>query len=127
MSFFTFNIIGNALDAYQEAQNVVSDNIANVSTPGASQQVADVTQAIPIDASPFYSENLGTVNTQGEGAVVNQITRIHQNSYDSLFRGASSSQYFYTNEQQQLSNVQSDFGEPSNGVNSAYARAADRR
>jgi flagellar hook-associated protein 1 FlgK len=121
MSFFSFNIIGNAIDAYQEAQNVVSDNIANVSTAGASQQVANVTQAIPIDGSPFYSENTGTVNTQGEGAVVNQITRIHQNSYDQLYRGASSSQYYYTNEQQQLSNVQSNFGEPNSGINSAFS------
>jgi len=121
MSFFSFNIVGNALDAYQEAQNVTSDNIANVATPGASRQSAVVTQAIPIVGSPFYGSNTGSVGTQGEGAVVNQITRIHQDSYDGLFRGATSSQYFYTTEQQQLTNLQSNFGEPSNGVNTAYA------
>jgi flagellar hook-associated protein 1 FlgK len=121
MSFFAFNVIGNALNAYQEAENVTADNIANVSTPGASQQSAVVSEAVPISGSPFYSAHIGTPGTQGEGAMVSQITRIHQDSYDALFRGASSSQYYYTNEQQQLANVQSNFGEPNNGINSAYA------
>jgi flagellar hook-associated protein 1 FlgK len=121
MSFFSFNTIGNALAAYQEAENVTADNIANVSTPGASQQVADITEAPPISASPFYQAHIGSPGTQGEGVMVSQITRIHQNSYDGLFRGASSSQYFFTSEQQQLSNVQTNFGEPNNGVNSAYS------
>lgn len=119
MSFFSMNTIGNALSAYQEAENVTSNNIANVSTPGASQQSADLVEAGPISASPFYPSHL-TGGTEGEGVMVNQITRIHQDSYDTLFRGATSSQYFYTNEQQQLSNVQSNFGEPNNGVNTAY-------
>ena len=121
MSFFSFNLIGNALDAYTQAENVTANNIANVGTPGASRQAAVVSEAIPISGSPFYSSHTGSPGTQGEGAVVNQITRIHQNSYDGLFRGASSSQYFFTSEQQQLSNLQSNFGEPNNGVNSAYA------
>jgi flagellar hook-associated protein 1 FlgK len=121
MSFFGFNLIGNALDAYTQAQNVTADNIANVATPGASRQSADITEAIPISGSPFYASHLGSPGTRGEGAVVNQIARIHQNSFDGLFRGASSSQYFYSTSQQQLSSLQSNFGEPSNGVNSAYA------
>jgi flagellar hook-associated protein 1 FlgK len=121
MSFFSFNTVGNALDAYQQALSVTSDNIANVGTPGASRQVADVTQAIPVSGSPFYSAHLGQPGTRGEGAVVNQITRIHQDSYAALFRGASSSQYYYTTEQKQLTTLQSNFGEPSAGVNTAYA------
>jgi flagellar hook-associated protein 1 FlgK len=121
MSFFSFNLVGNALSAFQEAETVTSDNIANVSTPGASRESADITEAAPISASPFYAAHIGSPGTQGEGAIVNSITRIHQNSYDGLFRGASSSQYYYTTEQQQLSTLQSNFGEPSNGVNSAYS------
>lgn len=121
MSFFTFNTIGNALGAYQQALGVTSDNIANVATPGASRQAPVVTEAIPISASPFYSAHVGSPGTLGEGAVVNKIARIHQDSYDGLFRGASSSQYFYTTQQTELMDLQSNFGEPSNGVNSAYA------
>ena len=121
MSFFSFNIMGNALDAFQEAQNVTADNISNVSTPGASRQSADITEAVPISGSPFYAAAIGAPSTQGEGAVVAQITRIHADSYDSLFRAASSSQYYYTAQQQQLTNLQNNFGEPNNGVNSAYS------
>ncbi len=121
MSFFTFNIIGNAVDAYQQATNVTSDNIANVATPGASRQSATISEAIPISGSPYYSSHVGGPGTRGEGAVVNEIERIHQDSYDTLFRGASSSQYYYTTEGQQLGSLQSAFGEPNNGVNSAYA------
>jgi flagellar hook-associated protein 1 FlgK len=121
MSFFAFNTIGNALNTFQEAQNVTSDNISNVSTTGASRQEADITQAVPIDGSPFLPGQGGSPGTQGEGAVVKQITRIHQDSYDSLYRGATSSQYFYTEQQSQLTTLQDNFGEPSSGVNTAYS------
>jgi flagellar hook-associated protein 1 FlgK len=121
MSFFAFNLIGNALDSFQEAQNITSDNISNVSTTGASRQEADIVQGVPIAGSPFLPDSGGSPGTQGEGAVVKQITRIHQDSYDGLYRGASSSQYFYTEEQSQLSTLQGNFGEPSNGVNSAFS------
>jgi flagellar hook-associated protein 1 FlgK len=119
MSFFAFNIAGNALDAYQQAENVTSNNIANVSTPGASRQSAEIVEAQPIAASPFGQ--LPTANTLGEGSMVTQITRIHQDSYDGLFRGASSSQYYYTMESQQLTSLQSNFGEPDSGVSSAFS------
>lgn len=121
MSFFSFNIIGNAVDTYQQATNVTADNIANVATPGASRQSAVISEAIPISGSPFYSSHLGSPGTQGEGAVVQQISRIHQDSYDALFRGATGSQNYYTTQQAQLNTLQSNFGEPSNGINSAYS------
>jgi flagellar hook-associated protein 1 FlgK len=120
MSYFSFNIVGNAIDAYTQATDVTANNIANVGTPGASRQSAVVSEAAPIVGSPFLPTNSGQPGTQGEGAVVSQIARIHQNSYDGLFRGASSSQNFYTTEQQQLTSLQSNFGEPANGVNTAY-------
>lgn len=121
MSFFAYNIAGNALDTYQTAENVTSNNIANVSTPGASRQSAEITEATPISGSPFYAAELPAPNTLGEGSVATQITRIHQDSYDGLYRGATSSQYYYTTEQQQLTSLQSAFGEPNNGVSSAFS------
>jgi flagellar hook-associated protein 1 FlgK len=120
MSFFSFNLIGNAIDAFQQASSVTADNISNVATPGASRQTAVIQEAAPISGSPFYASHLGSPGTRGEGAVVSQIARIHQDSYDALFRGASSSQYQYTTQQQQLSSLQSNFGEPNNGINTAY-------
>jgi flagellar hook-associated protein 1 FlgK len=111
MSFLGLSIVGSALDAYQQAADVTSDNIANVNTPGASRQTVDLQEATPMQTSP---------GTQGTGVVVQSITRIHQDSYDGLFRGASSAQNYFTVEQQQLQSVQSAFGEPNNGINSAF-------
>ncbi|HTW82762.1 MAG TPA: flagellar hook-associated protein FlgK [Candidatus Sulfotelmatobacter sp.] len=120
MSFFALNVTGSALNAFQVAENVTSDNIANEDTTGASRQVANITQQSPIVSNPG-APSYSAPGMTGDGVVVNSITRIHQNSYDSLFRGASSSQNYYTIEQQVLTSVQSSFGEPSSGINTAYA------
>ena len=119
MSFFGLNLIGSAVDAFQQAANTTSDNIANVNTPGASRQVVNLNQAPPIVGSPGYATWSGP-GTKGDGVVVDSITRIHQDSYDSLFRGASGSQSYFEVQQQQLAAIQSSFGEPSNGVNKAF-------
>lgn len=120
MSFLGLNIAGSALDTFQEAENVTAQNIANVQTPGASRQIVNIGQLPPIDGFPGYPTNL-TPGTQGTGILVSSIQRVHQDSYDALFRGASSSQNFYSSESGILSGLQSSFGEPSNGINTAYA------
>ena len=119
MSFFGLNVIGSALDAFQQASNTTSNNIANVNTPGASRQSANLAAAAPIVGTPGYGAWTGP-GTQGSGVVVDSITRIHQDSYDGLFRGASSAQSYYEVEQQQLQAIQSSFGEPTNGINKAF-------
>jgi flagellar hook-associated protein 1 FlgK len=119
MSFLGMNIAGSALEAYQQAEDVTSQNIANVSVTGASRQIANLSEAPPVDGSPFYPGNFSP-GTQGTGVLVSSITRVHQDSYDALFRGASSSQNYYSVEQSSLDALQSALGEPSNGVNAAY-------
>ena len=119
MSFFGLNVIGSAIGAFQEAADTTSNNIANVNTPGASRQVANLVEAPPIVGSPGYATWFGP-GTQGDGVVVESITRIHQDSYDGLFRGASSAQSYFDVEQQQLQAIQSQFGEPTNGINKAF-------
>src|SRR5579871_354838 len=96
-SFFGFGILGNALDTYQEAANVTSDNIANVNTPGASRQVVNISQMDPVSGSPFASAHIP--GTLGNGSIVASVQRIHDDSYDALFRGASSSQNYFTVQQ----------------------------
>jgi flagellar hook-associated protein 1 FlgK len=120
MSFLGINTAGSALEAYQTAEDVTSQNIANVSVTGASRQIANLSEAPPIDGSPFYPGNFSP-GTQGTGVLVSSITRVHQDSYDALFRGANSSQNYYSVEQSSLTALQSALGEPSNGVNTAYA------
>lgn len=119
MSFLGLQIAGSALDAFQEAENVTSQNIANVQTPGASRQIVNLGQLPPIDGATFTPNQLNP-GTQGTGVFVSSITRVHQNSYDALFRGATSSQSYFSAEQGVLSGLQASFGEPANGINAAY-------
>lgn len=117
-SFFGLSVLGNALSTFQNAMDVTSDNIANINTPGASRQVVDITQMQPVAGSPYASTHF--VGTFGNGSIVAQVQRIHDNSYDSLFRGASASQNYFTVEQNQLNALQASFGEPNNGVNAYF-------
>jgi flagellar hook-associated protein 1 len=122
MSFFGLNIAGSAIDAFQQAENITADNIANVNTVGASRQQASIVQQQPVVGSPFLFANPanGAPGTMGDGVLVNQILRVHQDSYDALFRGATASQNFYNTEQQTLDGLQSALGEPAAGINTAY-------
>src|SRR5579871_3365778 len=122
MSYFGLNIAGSAIDAFQTAENITADNIANINTPGSSRQVASIVQQQPVVGSPFMLSNPGNVQpgTRGDGVIVDKILRIHQDSYDGLFRGATASQNYYNTEQSTLDGLQSALGEPSNGINTAY-------
>jgi flagellar hook-associated protein 1 len=120
MSFLGLNIAGSALDTFQEAENVTAQNIANVQTPGASRQIVNIGQLPPIDGAPGFPVGLEP-GTQGTGVLITSIQRVHQDSYDALFRGASSSQNFYSAESGVLSSLQASFGEPANGINTAYS------
>lgn len=117
-SFFGLGVLGNALSTFQNAADVTSDNIANINTPGASRQVVNIEQAVPIAGSPFASTHFA--GTFGNGSIVANVQRIHEASYDSLFRGASSSQNYYTIQQNQLQALQATLGEPNNGINSYF-------
>jgi flagellar hook-associated protein 1 len=119
MSFLGINIAGSALETFQEAEDVTSQNIANVQTPGASRQIVNIGQLPPIDGSVFNPSQLNP-GTQGTGVLVSSIQRVHQDSYDALFRGATSSQNFYSTEQSVLTALQAAMGEPANGINTAY-------
>lgn len=120
MSFLGINIAGSAIEAFQEAENVTAQNIANVQTPGASRQLVNIGQLPPIDGASVFPNGFEP-GTQGTGVLVSSIQRVHQDSYDALFRGASSSQSFFSAEQGVLTGLQSSFGEPANGINSAYS------
>lgn len=120
MSFLGINIAGSALEAYQTAEDVTAQNVANVQTPGASRQMVELGQLPPITGLPGYPTQLNP-GQQGTGVLVTQIKRVHQDSYDALFRGAASSQNFYSSQSGILNAVQAGFGEPSNGINAAFA------
>lgn len=117
-TFFGVNLVGQSLNAFQTAENVTSDNITNVSTTGASRQIVDLAEASPISGSPGYSTHTG--GTTGEGVTVATIRRIHSASYDAMFRGATSSQNYYSVQQNSLNALQSSLGDPNAGVSTQY-------
>lgn len=119
MSFFGLTLAGSALQAYQEAQNVTSNNISNVNTPGASRQQAVLAPSPPVTGTIGYPM-LSSPGTMGDGVLLQLIQRVHDDSYDSLYRNATSSQYYYQVQQSQLNATQSLLAEPSGGINDAY-------
>ncbi|HTZ55186.1 MAG TPA: flagellar hook-associated protein FlgK [Candidatus Acidoferrum sp.] len=118
-TFFGLDLMSTSLQSFSVAENVTGDNIANVDTPGATQQQAVLTEAPPIVGSPFTATHVP--GTAGEGVIVSQIQRVNVQSYDELFRGASSSQNYYSTEQQILDSVESQLGDPDDGVSTAYS------
>ncbi|HEV7180567.1 MAG TPA: flagellar basal body rod C-terminal domain-containing protein, partial [Candidatus Baltobacteraceae bacterium] len=80
-----------------------------------------LSEAPAIVGSPFLSSHQ-MPGTRGDGAIVQGVLRIHQDSYDQLFRGASSSQNFYDVQQQQLNALQASLGDPSSGINTQYTK-----
>ncbi len=117
-AFYGLGLMSKSLSAFQYAENVTADDIANVNTPGASRQQTVLQQAAPIAGSPGYST--GIQGTSGDGVVVQEVQRINSYSYDQLFRGASSSQNYFQTQQTQLDSVQSSLGDPSSGVSAQY-------
>ncbi len=117
-TFFGLDLMSTSLQSFSVAENVTGDNISNVNTPGATQQQAVLSEAPPIVGSPFTSTHVP--GTAGEGVIVSSIQRVNVQSYDQLFRGASSSQNFYSTQQQILNSVQSQLGDPNAGVSTAY-------
>ncbi len=119
-SFFGIDLMSTSLQSYSVAENVTADNLSNVNTPGASRQQVQFNEAQPIAGSPFMSTHVA--GTVGEGAVIQEIQRIHSDAYDALFRGASSSQNYYTTQQNILSAVQSTLGDPNSGIATQYSQ-----
>jgi flagellar hook-associated protein 1 len=118
-TFFGLDFMSTSLQSFSLAENVTSDNIANVNTPGASRQQAILTEAPPIVGSPFMSTHVP--GTAGEGVLVSQIQRINSEAYNAMFRGASSSQNYYSTEQTVLQGIQSQLGDPNSGIGTQYA------
>lgn len=118
-TFFGLDMMATSLQSFSVAENVTSDNISNVNTPGASRQQVDLNEQVPLVGPPFMSTHVP--GTAGQGAIISQIARIHSDAYDAMFRGASASQNFYSTQQDALKGLQAQFGDPNSGVGAQYA------
>ncbi|TAM87196.1 flagellar hook-associated protein FlgK [bacterium] len=120
MSFFGINLLGNALESDQTAANVTSQDISNANTPGASRQMVQLVESTPI-AQPGFPMHFGP-GMLGEGVSVQSIQRVHQDSYDTLYRNSNAIGGFFSAEQGVLNVTQMNFSEPGGlGVNVALS------
>ncbi|TAM59498.1 flagellar hook-associated protein FlgK [bacterium] len=120
MSFFGISLLGNALESDQTAANVTSQDISNANTPGASRQMVQLVESTPI-AQPGFPMHFGP-GMLGEGVSVQSIQRVHQDSYDTLYRNSNSIGGFFTAEQNILNVTQANFSEPGGlGINAALS------
>jgi len=118
-SFFGLDFMETSLQSFSVAENVTADNIANVNTPGATRQQVNFTEQYPLVGPPFMATHV--TGTVGQGTVIADIQRLNSESYDDLFRGANSSQNFYTTQQSALNSLQSLLGAPNSGVTTQFA------
>jgi len=120
MSFFGINLLGNALETDQTAANVTSQDISNANTPGASRQIVQLVEATPI-AQPGMPTHFGP-GMLGEGVSIQSIQRVHQDSYDTLYRNSNSVAAFFNAQQSILNVTQTNFSEPGGqGINAALS------
>ncbi|MDQ0190665.1 hypothetical protein JI721_11280 [Alicyclobacillus cycloheptanicus] len=115
-TFFGLNIGVNALDAMNQAENVVSNNIANQNTPGYVQETANMVEATPY---PPLGEN--TIAGQvGQGVLVSSVTRQTSAYIDQQDRLNQGAYQMYATHSTGLTEIQGILNEPSsNGMQNA--------
>lgn len=109
-TFYGMEIGTRALDASQLAIDVTSQNVANVGTPGYSDQVVNLEETAPYtppDSSPTRPSNLGT------GVEVASVTRLTNSFLNQSVYTANGNLGAYNNINNILTQVQSAFNEPS--------------
>jgi len=98
------NTARSALTTYQSAIQVVSNNIANASTPGYSRQRAILSSSSPLNL-PFAS--IGT------GVEMTGVTRQREVLLDGQFRRENGRSGYYALKEQLLGQVETVLAEPS--------------
>ncbi len=114
-----FQISVTALQAFQAAINVTSNNIANASTPGYDVESANLTEAIP--------QANGT-STVGSGVEVSGISRAYSQAATTQLNTSQSSLAQLTAVQNYTTQIDNDFGTTLGGLSTAiqsfYSSAA---
>ena len=115
MSISTFSVLNigvTALDAMQQAQAVVANNMANANTPGYVQESAAFAETPPYP--PLPSNNAPMISGQlGQGvqvAAINRQTSAFVNQQDRANQGAYN---MYKTHSQTLGNIEAILNEPS--------------
>jgi flagellar hook-associated protein 1 FlgK len=105
-----FGISISALQAFQQAINVVSNNVANASTPGYDRESVNLTEAIP------QSNGAATV---GAGVVITGVGRAYSQAAANQLNGSQSSLGQLNALQNYSSQIDNLFGTTVGGLSTA--------
>jgi flagellar hook-associated protein 1 FlgK len=105
-----FQISVSALQAFQAAINVTSNNIANASTPGYDVESANLTEAVP--------QSDGTT-TVGSGVAVSGISRAYSQAAANQLNSSQSTLGQLTALQTYSTEIDNDFGTNLGGLSTA--------
>jgi len=105
-----FQISVSALQAFQAAINVTSNNIANASTPGYDVETANLTEAVP---------QADGVSTVGAGVQVAGITRAYSQAATTQLNTSQSTLAQLTATQNYTTEIDNDFGTNLGGLSTA--------
>jgi flagellar hook-associated protein 1 len=105
-----FQISSSALQAFQAAINVTSNNIANASTPGYDVETANLTEAVP--------QSNGTA-TVGSGVEVSGISRAYSQAAATQLNTSQSTLAQLTATQNYTTEIDNDFGTNLGGLSTA--------
>jgi flagellar hook-associated protein 1 len=110
--FFGLYNAHRGLIATQNALSTISHNITNANTPGYSRQRVDLSAHIAY-ANPILSQlSAGQI---GQGPVVQQITRSHDNFLDGQYRQSNGKLGLNTSIRDALQQIEGILNEPSTG------------
>ena len=117
-TFMTLNTGVSALQAMQQAENVVGNNIANANTTGYSEETVNLADQ---GSYPYVPGPGGGIAGQvGEGVQVSSVTRQDNAFYDAQDRANQGTLQMYTSQSAVLTQVESILNEPSdNGLQNA--------
>jgi flagellar hook-associated protein 1 FlgK len=114
--FSAIDTLSSALDAFQTELSVTGNNVANVNTPGYSEETADLVQA------PSITQTVGPGISVGNGVSVGAVTRIQSMFLQQQNQSAAAGTGQLTTMSNGLSSVQSLLNEPgTNGVSDALS------
>lgn len=117
-TFASFNAAVSALRANQVAMDVVSNNVANASTPGYTRQRAELTAAGGPTVPALWSRTDGV----NGGVNVTSVSRLADPFLDARARVEHSRQSYLDTRQGVLERVEAGIGEPGdNGVAAALS------
>lgn len=109
--FFGFNLATNALNMAQQAEAVIGNNIANASTPGYTEEIANVVGSSPFPDDPSMSPVFS--GQVGQGSTVGSVTRQTNAYYNTLVQENLSGSNGYQTLGTNLQQLEGVFHEPS--------------